>query len=145
MSQSFSLDPRLAADCHRLGQLGDADLLLMDNANFPWLILVPHCMQSEFYELDFSQQQALLTSINKLSAFVKQHFSSEKLNIATIGNIVSQLHIHIIGRHHDDLCWPGVVWGTSHKTPYIDSDLQQVNTELIKYLGNSFIASSDQT
>ena len=144
MSQSFSLDPRLAADCHRFGQLGDAELLLMNNAHFPWLILVPHSSQTELHELELSQQQALLTSINLLSDFIKQHFSSDKLNIATIGNIVSQLHIHIIGRRHDDLCWPGVVWGTSHKTPYIDSDVQQINTALIKHLGNSFIASSDQ-
>jgi len=144
MPKSFNLDPRLAADCHRLGQLGDAELLLMDNANFPWLILVPHCTQSEFYELDFNRQQALLTSINLLSDFIKQHFSSDKLNIATTGNIVSQLHIHIIGRRHDDLCWPGVVWGTSHRIPYIASDLSQISTALIKHLGDSFIANSGQ-
>lgn len=143
MSQGFSLDPHLAADCHRLGQLGDAELLLMDNVHFPWLILVPHCSQSEFYQLDFSQQQALLTSINTLSGFIKQHFSSDKLNIATIGNIVSQLHIHIIGRHHDDLCWPGVVWGTSHRIPYSVSDLQQIRAALIEYLGNAFITRND--
>jgi diadenosine tetraphosphate (Ap4A) HIT family hydrolase len=144
MPQSFDLDPRLAADCHRLGQLGDAELLLMDNAHFPWLILVPHCTQSEWYELDLAQQQALLTSINALSDFIKQQFPSDKLNIASIGNIVSQLHIHIIGRHHDDPCWPGVVWGTLHRIPYIASHVQLINTALIEHLGNSFIAYSNQ-
>ena len=144
MPRSFDLDPRLAADCHRLGELGDAELLLMDNAHFPWLILVPHSSQSELYELDFGQQEALLTSINVLSDFIKQQFSSDKLNIATIGNIVSQLHIHIIGRRHDDPCWPGVVWGTSHRIPYIASDVQLINTALIEHLGNSFIAYNNQ-
>lgn len=141
--QAFSLDQRLAADCHRLGRLGDAELLLMDNAHFPWLILVPHCNHFEFYELDFSQQQALLVSINALSGFIKQQFSSDKLNIATIGNIVSQLHIHIIGRSHNDLCWPGVVWGTSHRSPYPASDVQRISAALSERLGNTFIASSD--
>jgi len=144
MSQSFELDPRLAADCHWLGLLGDAELLLMDNAYFPWLILVPHCAHSEFYQLDSSQQQALLSSINTLSDFIKRHFSSDRLNIATIGNIVSQLHIHIIGRHHDDLCWPGVVWGTSHRIPYIVADLHQITAALTRHLGDSFIVSSAQ-
>jgi diadenosine tetraphosphate (Ap4A) HIT family hydrolase len=144
MPQSFGLDPRLAADCHRLGQLGDAELLLMDNAHFLWLILVPHCTQREWYELDLAQQQALLTSINTLSGFIKQQFPSDKLNIASIGNIVSQLHIHIIGRRHDDPCWPGAVWGTLHRKPYIASHVQLINTGLIEHLGNSFITYSNQ-
>jgi diadenosine tetraphosphate (Ap4A) HIT family hydrolase len=141
---NFSLDPRLAADCHRLGRLGKTDLLLMNNAHFPWLILVPHSSRTEFFELDTSEQQALLDSINILSVFIKQQFASEKLNIASIGNIVSQLHIHIIGRSSDDPCWPGVVWGTLQRKAYASADIKQIRAALITHLGNDFIASSEE-
>ena len=134
----FTLDDRLAADCHPLGTLDGAELLLMNNANFPWFILVPHTEHTEFFELGRNDQQALLASINSISAFIKQEFSSEKLNIATIGNIVKQLHIHIIGRTSKDACWPGVVWGTKHRSNYALPDVERISAALAVALGEAF-------
>lgn len=139
---TFTLDHRLVTDCYQLGRLDKADLLLMNNAHFPWLVLVPHTQQTEFFELTNDEQHALLISINALSGFIKQHFSSEKLNIASIGNVVKQLHIHIIGRHHKDLCWPGVVWGTAHSKPYVNTQVKAISDTLAQQLGASFIATA---
>ena len=137
-SFEFTLDPRLAADCHLLGTFNGAELLLMNNAHFPWFILVPHTEHTEFYELGRTDQQALLSSINALSTFLKQELASEKLNIATIGNIVKQLHIHIVGRTQSDACWPGVVWGTRHRIEYAVADVARIRQSLSDNLGDAF-------
>lgn len=137
----FTLDYRLAADCHQLGVLDGAELLLLNNANFPWFILVPHTDHTEFFELGRTEQQTLLASINTISVFIKHEFSSDKLNIATIGNIVKQLHIHIVGRKHGDVCWPGVVWGTKQRVAYAMPDVERIRALLADKLGESFIAA----
>ena len=134
----FTLDYRLAADCYPLGTLDGAELLLMNNANFPWFILVPHTEHTEFFELGRTDQQTLLASINAISAFIKQEFSSEKLNIAAIGNIVKQLHIHIVGRNSNDVCWPGVVWGTKHRSNYALPEIERIRAALAVHLGEAF-------
>ena len=115
---AFELNHKLAADCHLLGRTGTILLLLNRNALFPWFILVPETDEIEFYKLSQPQQTELLALINHLSRFIENHFDVDKLNIATIGNVVSQLHIHVIGRHHHDPCWPGVVWGTDKFEEY---------------------------
>jgi diadenosine tetraphosphate (Ap4A) HIT family hydrolase len=114
----FQLHDRLAADCHLLGRNGTCLLLLNRNALYPWFILVPECDETEFYRLGPEQQSEVLTLINRMSRFIENHFSVDKLNIATIGNVVAQLHIHIIGRQQTDPCWPGVVWGTAQFEEY---------------------------
>jgi len=114
----FTLDPRLEADCFKLFETPQYILLLMNNARLPWLILVPKVEVSELYELNTEQQTHINALINRLSRFLKQEFELDKLNIAAIGNIVSQLHIHIVGRRHDDYCWPGVVWGAEGREDY---------------------------
>jgi len=122
----FSLDPRLAADCITLGEMPLSLLLLFDNSIFPWLILVPRRDAVELFQLARDEQLALLEEINLLSRFVKDQFGSEKLNVAAIGNIVRQLHIHVVGRSSADPIWPGVVWGYPERTPYSSSDIVSV-------------------
>ncbi len=117
MSQ-FTLDPRLEADCFRLFETPQYILLLMNNALLPWLIIVPKVEVSELFELSAEQQAQTLGLINRLSRFLNQEFELDKLNIAAIGNIVNQLHIHIVGRHHGDYCWPNVVWGAEGREDY---------------------------
>lgn len=136
----FQLDPRLTNDCFHLGQLLDAELLLMNNALYPWLILVPHSAHTEFYELNTDEQTVVLSSINRLSSFTKQYFASEKLNIATIGNIVSQLHIHIIGRSQSDIAWPGTVWGKPGREAYTSTAVADIRAALIADMGDNFIS-----
>lgn len=127
---SFHLDPILEADCHPLGVNGTTRLLLNRNALYPWFILVPDTDEIEFYQLAHSQQLDVLALINQLSLFIKSHFRTDKLNIATIGNIVSQLHVHVIGRHQSDPCWPGVVWGSDKSEKYSSSRLAEIKSQL---------------
>lgn len=129
---SFQLDQKLEADCHLLGMHGATRLLLNRNALYPWFILVPETDEIELYKLIRSQQQDVFELINRLSHFIKTHFSTDKLNIATIGNVVSQLHIHVIGRHQTDPCWPGVVWGSDKSKPYSQQAIKEIQAKLVQ-------------
>ena len=138
---SFELDSRLANDCFELGALNSSLLLLMNNSLLPWFILVPKTAETEIIDLAQAEQLELQDAINLLGSFVKTHFSISKLNIAAIGNIVSQLHIHVVGRTPSDYCWPNVVWGTTEKKSYTEERVNDI-TELLKiHLGNNFHVS----
>ena len=114
----FALDPRLAGDTHHLASLPLCELLLMDNALLPWLILVPRVTETELYQLPVEQRRQLDDETAAVAAFVAEAFTVDKLNVAAIGNVVAQLHVHVVGRRRDDYAWPGVVWGRSERTPY---------------------------
>ena len=123
----FTLHPQLAKDCHVIGQFPLCKLLLMNDANYPWFILVP--MQAgirEIYELSAADQQQFLQESSELGKGLMQVFSGDKLNIGALGNVVPQLHIHVIGRQHEDYCWPGVVWGRPEKTPYTQEAINHI-------------------
>ncbi len=122
----FDLDPRLKNDCIGLCRLSLSHLLLMNNALFPWFILVPETDVAELCDLSTEKQLLLLDEINRVSRFVKAHFVMDKLNVAAIGNVVRQLHIHVIGRTLDDSCWPGVVWGSGKSAPYPEAERQRI-------------------
>ncbi len=103
--------PQLQRDCHWLGTLGNCQLLLHRNASLPWFILVPQGACTGIEQLPDADAQHLLKLIRHLSHFISTRFHSEKINIASIGNLVEQLHVHVIGRRQDDSCWPLPVWG----------------------------------
>ena len=88
-------------------------MLLHRNSSVPWFILVPDVAAelTELHELDAATRQRLDAELDLVARFTKARFDVAKLNVAAIGNIVPQLHVHIIGRRPDDPCWPGVVWG----------------------------------
>ena len=132
----FVLDPRLEADCIRLGELELSLVLLMNNSLVPWFILVPKVEENEIFLLTAEQQNTLYKEINILSEFVCDSFETDKLNIGTIGNIVNQLHVHVVGRRKDDYCWPGVVWGEKEKRPYSASEIEN-----IRILASSIMAN----
>jgi diadenosine tetraphosphate (Ap4A) HIT family hydrolase len=134
----FTLDPQLKADCHMLGMLDDHYLLLLNNALLPWFILVPQTSVTELFELDAAQQTKLLSSITVLSQFVKTTFPVEKLNVASIGNKVKQLHVHIIGRDPSDFCWPDVVWGRPEAESYSVNTVTKIITNLDTGLAGRF-------
>lgn len=134
----FTLDPQLKADCHVLGMLDDHYLLLLDNALLPWFILVPKTSATEIFELDATQQTELLASISALSQFVKTTFPVEKLNVASIGNKVKQLHVHVIGRNPSDFCWPDVVWGRTERESYTSKAVAKIVTTLSATLTGRF-------
>lgn len=109
----FSLHPRLLEDCHLLGRLALCQVLLHRNSTLPWFILVPGCDAgiSEWHELPAVQRRQLEHESMLVSRFLRTRLDVHKVNIAAIGNVVAQLHVHVIGRRRDDPCWPGVVWG----------------------------------
>ena len=135
----FELDARLANDCLILGKLNTSLLLLMNNSLVPWFILVPQTSETELTDLSPADQAGLLEQINLLSAFIKGYFEISKLNIAAIGNIVSQLHVHVVGRDPSDFCWPNVVWGTSERKPYTTERVSEITTALCEQFGDKFI------
>ena len=108
---AFSLDPRLLADCHVLGRVGAIHVLLQRTAQLPWFLLVPETDEIELHELPAPLRRALDALAERIGRFVLQEFGCTKLNIAAIGNVVPQLHLHVIGRRPEDVLWPRVVWG----------------------------------
>jgi len=127
----FKLDERLKADCEFVGNMGVCSLLLMNNASVPWFILVPVVEgATELTDLPMAQQQHVLQDINQVAAMVTQRYSPDKLNIGALGNVVSQLHIHVIGRFTHDPAWPNPVWGQLAANAYSEAQLVQQLTNI---------------
>ena len=111
----FLLDPRLAADSAFIADGPLSQVRLMDDTRYPWLVLVPRLNgASEWLDLDGGQQRLLLAEINQAGQLIRAAPGVEKLNIGALGNIVRQLHVHLVGRHAGDAAWPGPVWGHGH-------------------------------
>jgi diadenosine tetraphosphate (Ap4A) HIT family hydrolase len=124
LSAGFELHPQLLADCHQVGRFPLSHVLLHRNASLPWLILVPEVSADvrELYELAVESRRQLDTEIDTLAPYLKQSLGAQKINVAAIGNLVPQLHIHVVGRHPGDPCWPGVVWGNLPPGPAWEPD-----------------------
>ncbi|MBK2025776.1 HIT domain-containing protein [Francisella philomiragia] len=118
----FKLDFRLEADTFEVCEYLDCKILLMNNSIVPWFIVVPFTDRTEWYQLDDSQQYNINKIINKLSNFIVKEYKADKLNIATIGNVVKQMHIHVVGRFENDPVWPAPVWGNIQSKPYIEQE-----------------------
>ncbi len=126
----IQLDERLKNDTYLIKDFDESLLLLAKNAHFPWFILVPKTKEIEFHKLDESFQIRLLTLINKISFFIEDNNNVDKINIATIGNVVSQMHIHIVGRFKNDICWPNVVWGCKDFKSYKPEDIVTLKNKI---------------
>jgi diadenosine tetraphosphate (Ap4A) HIT family hydrolase len=115
----FSLHPKLSTLTTLVGDLPLSRVLLENDSNYPWLILVPRRQDvSEIIDLDAADQAQLLAEINAASHALKAVATFDKLNVAAIGNVVAQLHVHVIGRRHSDKAWPKPVWGAVPATAY---------------------------
>lgn len=113
------LHPRLAADTRALADTEFAWLRYMNDSRFAWLVVVPKQADlREWHELSPADQQRLLTLVNHLSHALQQVTGAAKMNLGALGNLVPQLHIHIIARNPGDACWPGPVWGQGQPEPY---------------------------
>lgn len=120
----WHLHPQLAEDTHPVAHFALSDLQLMDDANHPWLILVPRVENAvEWVDLDEHQQVELTKEISRASHALRAVFKPQKLNVAALGNMVPQLHIHVIARFNDDIAWPRPVWGTATAQPYSPEEL----------------------
>ena len=119
MTSLFSLHPQLAADTVPIGDLPLSRVLLSDDANYPWLILVPRRPRlTEIIDLEENEQVQLMGEIARAAQALKRVTECEKLNIAAIGNVVPQLHVHVIARRHSDAAWPKPVWGAVPAVAY---------------------------
>ncbi len=105
------LHPQLLADSHYLGQLPACALLLHRNASLPWFILVPETRLTDFLDLPEEHRTAVLADCAAVSEFVKSVLGYPRINFAAIGNMVPQMHLHVVGRSPQDPCWPKPVWG----------------------------------
>ena len=129
---SFKLDPILERDSHYLTELKLCQIRLIDNSNYPWLILVP--MKNNIIEItDFEQTDYDLFNqeIRKVAKILQNEFKPDKLNIATIGNVVPQMHVHIIARFKNDTLFPKTVWGSKF-LPYDEESLKAIKDILVK-------------
>lgn len=120
---TFVLDPRLAADTLPIGRLALSRLLLMNDARYPWLILVPERPGiRELYELLAADRAVLIEEIAACARALADALAPErvadKLNVAALGNVVAQFHVHVVGRFADDPAWPAPVWGRGPARPY---------------------------
>jgi diadenosine tetraphosphate (Ap4A) HIT family hydrolase len=113
MPDGFSLDPRLAADSVLVADGPLSQLRLVDDSRFPWLVLVPRLPDAvEWLDLDGSAQRLLLAEINLAGQLLRALGPVHKLNIGALGNVVRQLHVHVVARQEGDAAWPGPVWGS---------------------------------
>ena len=127
----FTLHPQLAADTIELGNLPVCKVLLINDSQFPWLILVPRRNDiSELYELNETDIEKVQHESLAVSKLLMEHFEGDKLNVAALGNLVPQLHIHHIVRFKTDVVWPKPVWGATQPTPYEQSESDKVSTSL---------------
>ena len=127
-THTFSLHERLAADTFVLGELPVSRLLLMNDARFTWCILVPRFPGlRELHDLPAAARSTLLEEIERVSRAFLEHFGAEKINVGALGNLVPQLHVHVVGRSARDEAWPGPVWGAGTPRPYdAGAGVQQV-------------------
>jgi len=137
-----TIHPQLMQDCQLLGKFTLCHLLLMRDANYPWCILVPDRDDiSEIHQLSESDQQQLLRESSLLSVAMQSAFSPDKLNIAALGNVVPQLHLHHIARYRTDAAWPAPVWGRVPAKPYLEYELEAVVHSLTALLTSGFTAA----
>ncbi len=119
MSEALELDPRLAADSVLVAEGPLSQLRLVDDARFPWLVLVPRMAGAvEWIDLDGAAQRLLLAEVNLAGRLLRALGPVHKLNVGALGNVVRQLHVHVVARNEGDAAWPGPVWGAGLRVPY---------------------------
>lgn len=119
MTDAFAPDPRLAADSLLVADGPLSQLRLVDDARFPWLVLVPRVPGAvEWIDLDGAAQRLLLAEINLAGQLLRALAPVHKLNVGALGNVVRQLHVHVVARAEDDAAWPGPVWGSGPARRY---------------------------
>lgn len=139
---TFQLHPRLQQDCVVVGRFELCQLLMMNDCQYPWFILVPQKTNiTEIYQLKKSDRQILIEESSYLAENLAALYRADKMNIAAIGNLVPQLHIHHVVRYQADKAWPAPVWGKFDVAPYTEQqiveNLTRVKEQLAGYLINT--------
>jgi diadenosine tetraphosphate (Ap4A) HIT family hydrolase len=135
----FALDPRLQQDTLPIGDFPLCRLLLSNDSNYPWFILVPRREDiSEIFQLGVADQQQLWQESTALAQLLKDAFDADKMNVAALGNVVSQLHMHVIVRKHEDAAWPAPIWGKHPAKPYSAEQVAAIRERLRLVLTEDF-------
>ncbi len=133
---SFVLDERLRRDTLFVGDFPLSRVLLMNDARWPWLVLVPRCQGLvELTDLETSDRAALVEEAAKAVGFLKAHAKADKINVGALGNVVRQLHVHVVARTVGDPAWPGPVWGIGGATVYELKEAPEFIREARRALG----------
>ena len=131
----FRLHPRLAQDCRTIGDLAISRALLMNDRRFPWVILVPKLPDlRELHDVPLPARLELLNEIEAVSRGLLEEFHASKINVGALGNLVPQLHVHVVGRAPDDPAWPGPIWGFGTAEPYQEAEIVSAVSRLRSWL-----------
>ena len=132
MTTLFQLDPRLTQDCIVIGRFDLCQLLMMNDSQYPWFILVPEKADiKEIYQLSQSERNTLIEESSTLAENLAILYNADKMNVAAIGNLVPQLHIHHVVRYQTDIAWPAPIWGRFAAIPYSEQQIID-NIALVK-------------
>lgn len=130
----FKIDDRLSRDCIFCAQLQISDLYLMNDKKYPWFVLIPRCDNVfDITDLDIDRQIIALKEINIVSDFLKKKYNFDKLNVASLGNVVKQLHIHVVARFEDDPTFPEPIWCSNKAAPYQSEESEKLIAEFNDY------------
>ena len=132
----FIMHPRLAAGGSHLVTLENCEVLLKNNANYTWFVIVPRVSldKTEITHLSEAEYSDINACTLIVCQFLELEYAPDKINIGNIGNIVQQMHIHVIGRSEKDPAWPEVVWGHPEKKPYSDERVEDIKNALKAFL-----------
>ena len=136
----FKLDPILENDTHDLGSFPLCRLLLSNNKTYPWFILVPQLEGiTELHQLNQVDREQLWTESALLSNWLEEVYAADKLNVAALGNVVSQLHVHHIARYRIDIAWPRPVWGVGESIPYTEQEVVAISKRVAEAFSGELI------
>ncbi len=131
----FALHPQLAADSAPVLCLELCEVRMILDANYPWFVLVPQREAiREIHNLTKADQDLLTAEIAFVSEKLQQHYQADKMNVAALGNMVPQLHVHVAARFETDAAWPGAIWGAAEPRPYADTERERVVREIADLL-----------
>ncbi len=133
MAETWTLHPQLERDTASIGDLPLSRVLIINDANYPWLLLVPRRPGVvELIDLDDVEQAQMMTEVTRVARALRTVTHCDKLNIAALGNVVPQLHVHVIARFRSDAAWPKPVWGAAAPRPYDREELLNFGQPLRK-------------
>ncbi len=132
---SFKVDPALEQDSFLIADMELSKLYVKNDKENPWFVLVPRKMNaSELVDLTHEEQCMLMEEVSTVSEFLKKYYRPTKINIGALGNIVRQLHIHIIARYENDQAWPQALWGTTPEVFFEQVELENIKSNFQEFI-----------
>ncbi len=135
MINKFVIDPVIEKNSYYLTDMGLSQVYLKNDKQNPWFILVPKKMRAiEIMDLTHEDQTILMEEITIVSEFIKNEYGPDKLNVGSLGNIVKQLHIHVIARYETDRAWPGPIWGSPTTSEFSSEELENLKNKFVDFI-----------